>query len=183
MGVLGIPTKYQLLYHLVRQTNPKVAVETGVKEGVSSSFILKGMEQGGVAHHLYSIDLPNQAYKREGGEGHDDRLLPGRTVGFMVPKSLRRNWSLVIGDSRTELPKLLDTLGSVDFFLHDSMHTYDHMTFEYEAVWPKIRSGGVLASDDTDWNGAFTDFCSKHKTVPLSGHGGLAWTVKGPEQL
>ena len=71
-----------------------------------------------------------------------------------------------LGDAKVELPKLLEELGRVDFFHHDSMHTYEHMTFEFETVWPYLRAGGVLASDDVDWNDAFADFCRRKDVAP-----------------
>src|SRR5207245_10552503 len=93
------------------------------------------------------------------GERQATHSLPqGMPSGFAVPQRLRGRWDLRLGDAKVELPKLLEELGRVDFFHHDSMHTYEHMTFEYETVWPYLRAGGVLASDDVDWNDAFADF-------------------------
>ena len=43
-------------------------------------------------------------------------------------------------------------------FLHDSLHTYSHMMYEYTTAWPYIRVGGVLLSDDIDFNEAFKQF-------------------------
>ena len=33
-------------------------------------------------------------------------------------------------------------------FFHDSLHTPEHMRFEFDAAWPHVAPGGVLASDD-----------------------------------
>jgi len=45
-------------------------------------------------------------------------------------------------------------------FLHDSKHTYEHMMWEFNIVWPTLNDSGILISDDINWNSAFTDFSS-----------------------
>jgi hypothetical protein len=79
----------------------------------------------------------------------------------VVPKELRSNWKLILGDSKTELPKLLSELKQIDIFFHDSLHTYEHMMFEFETVWPPIKENGLIISDDIYWNNAFIDFANK----------------------
>lgn len=150
----------QYLYLVARLLPNSVFVETGVHYGASSAFILKGLEK----HQgcLYSIDLPNVEYVTETGKVHLDSLSEKETPGFAVPFSLRSNWDLRMGDTRHVLPKLLNEIGSIDVFHHDSEHTYDLMTFEYETVLPYLRSGGLLLSDDADWNNSFKDFCSRN---------------------
>lgn len=99
---------------------------------------------------LHSIDV------------NDGSFLPlGERVGWIVPESLRHRWTVHLGDARTLLPQLLAELGSLDVFIHDSQHTYDHMMFEYEQAYPRIRPGGILISDDVLWNPAFPEFRRK----------------------
>ena len=66
-----------------------------------------------------------------------------------------------------ELPKLLKELGTIDVFLHDSLHTYEHMMFEYTQAWRHLRVSGILMSDDVNegWSLAFIDFC-KERNAP-----------------
>jgi hypothetical protein len=74
-----------------------------------------------------------------------------------------------------ELPKLLASIGEIDIFFHDSKHTYEHMFFEFEAAFQRLRLGGVLASDDISWNSAFFEFCRQHDIEAHSiGNGGFA---------
>ena len=65
------------------------------------------------------------------------------------------------------LPKLLRRLGCIDLFLHDSRHTYKTMMNEYNVVWPYLRQGGLLLSDDVIENDAFIDFADKVKIRPV----------------
>jgi hypothetical protein len=45
------------------------------------------------------------------------------------------------------------------------------MMFEYETVFPFLKSGSILVSDDTRWNTAFDDFCQKYTLSPVQRHG------------
>jgi hypothetical protein len=124
------------IYAAVRIWKPHVMVETGVFYGAMSATILYAMKKNGFGK-LYSIDLPVEKF----GLRMDLR-------GALVPEVLRSNWWLILGDSRVELPKLLQQLGTIDAFNHDSLHTTQHMTWEYETAWAHLRSGGFLSSHD-----------------------------------
>jgi len=71
---------------------------------------------------------------------------------------LRKKWSIIFGDSKVVLPELLAKLGSIDVFLHDSLHTYEHMMFEYKTAWKYLRQPKIIISDDINANNAFYDF-------------------------
>jgi predicted O-methyltransferase YrrM len=158
------------LYFVCRFVKPKVVVETGVDYGTSSALILQALEDNGTGL-LYSIDLPQVEYVAPFRRNYRDLPLPKRAdTGFVVPSVTRHRWKLIIGDAKVELPRLLNEMGQIDFFFHDSMHTYDHMMFEYETAYPYIKSGGIIASDDTHWNRAFDDFCNVHRLEPIRCH-------------
>lgn len=153
--------KLQYLYPVCRCLNPRKVVETGVHHGISTAFILSALKRGGA--QLYSIDLPNAEYKTDAEHRQIDLLLTP-TPGFVVPEDLKVNWRLELGDSMQRLPALLESIGQIDLFHHDSMHTYECMTFEYETAWPYLNRNGILLSDDVSWSRAFQDFCHRHKT-------------------
>ena len=153
------------VYAVVRAIKPGVIVETGVASGLSSAHILRALAANGTGT-LHSIDLPNV---------QQGSVLPeGRASGWIVPDSLRFRWKLQIGDSRKLLPDLLRTLGHVDIFLHDSDHSYENMSFEFEQAFPRLEPGGLLMSDDTHLHTAWDDFCAKHGLRPTRvGHLGV----------
>lgn len=161
-------------YLACRLAKPEVAVETGVAYGVSSAFILAAMEENGHGE-LHSVDLP--PLRRDAETFH----------GLAVPDSLTRRWTLHRGSSRRVLPGLLENLGEIDLFLHDSLHTKRNMLFEFEAVWPALRPGGVILADDVERNAAFGELkkrnpalwrvVSDRETHPL--HGNKALVVFG----
>jgi len=151
------------LYGVARWFRPRIVIEAGVHYGASTAFLLSALKLNGVGH-LWSVDMPNQTYSYVGRHGecrtHSDLLPAGCDPGFVVPHTIRDRWTLVLGDVRDALPRLIAKLPAVDLFFHDSANTYEIMRFEYEIVWPLLASGGILLSDDIDWNGAFQDFCT-----------------------
>jgi predicted O-methyltransferase YrrM len=154
--------KGPLLYFLVRLWKPAVIVETGVASGISSAFILSALRKnrGGL---LVSIDLPNI--------NPQARIPEDQRSGWIVPDALRSAWDLSIGDSRILLPQLLQSCGTIDMFLHDSLHTYEHMMWEYKMAWPALSEGGLLLSDDIAFNRAFSDFCDDIGAAALLRYG------------
>ena len=166
-GWAGMPMHSMIYYALVRLMQPDLVVETGVCEGFSSRFLLLAMERNGRGF-LHSIDLPNGDFELGPGMGRQTNILSGgRQTGWQVPTSLRASWKLHLGDAKELLPKLLQTLGTVDIFIHDSLHSYDHMLFEYVTAWPHLREGGILLSDDRDWNRAFPEFALRVHCSPI----------------
>ena len=146
----------ETIYSLVRAMRPSVIVETGVCYGASSAYILEALRDNGHGV-LYSIDLGNAP-----DEPPND---------FFVRRGLKDAWRLIIGDARHELPRLLARLGQIDLFHHDSLHTYEHMTWEYETAFPYLARNGVLSSHDVRTimslsnpfqRNPFSAFCERH---------------------
>jgi predicted O-methyltransferase YrrM len=150
------------LYRLLRDVRPQVAVETGVCNGVSTAFLLLALEDNGEGE-LHSIDLPEFAGEEyEQGTFWDGKggavIPPGKEPGWMVPAELRDRWHLLVGRSQDELPPLLERLCAIDFFMHDSEHSYECMSFEFRAAWDALGEGGVLVADDVNVNTAWDEF-------------------------
>ena len=170
------------LYAVLRKLRPRAAVETGVCNGVSTAFLLLALEANG-AGELHSLDLPEIAGEDyEPGtfwDGKGGAVVPaGKEPGWMVPERLRGRWHLALGRSQDELPRLLDRIGPIDFFMHDSEHSDACMRFEFEAAWPALREGGVLAADDVNANSAFPDFAGRKRREPVELGPKLALIVK-----
>jgi predicted O-methyltransferase YrrM len=144
-----------LCYLACRVLRPLVVVETGVAHGVTSAYILAALERNAqddhAQGHLYSIDRPPLA-------SHSDAF-----VGICIPDSLKANHTLIRGDARAKLPAMLDALGKVDMFVHDSDHSYGHMKFELGLAYRHLRVPGIVISDDVDYNAAFHEFVDDTK--------------------
>jgi predicted O-methyltransferase YrrM len=160
------------LYTLVRELKPEIAVETGVCNGFSTAFLLLALDRNDMGE-LHSLDLPDVIGEEydpgtfwEGKRGA--AIPPGKAPGWVIPAELRARWQLVLGRSREELPPLLERLGPIDFFMHDSEHSYECMHFEFETAWPALREGGILVADDWDWNDAFMELAQETNRTPVT---------------
>lgn len=143
----------QYIYALIREYKPEIIVETGINSGFSSYFILKALCDNNIGK-LYSID-PNDLCE-----------MTGKKTGWFVSSELRDRWEIVRGFSYDSLIPLLDKLGSIDMFLHDSEHTHKTMLFEYNTAWKYLKSGGILLSDDVFSTSIFRKFTSnKHSSI------------------
>jgi hypothetical protein len=153
-GQYGLQMTMELpsLYLIVRLTQPDIVVETGVSSGASSAYILCALHDNKKGR-LYSIDLP------------PDNLPADKSSGWIVPQCLRSRWSLHIGDAKELLEPLLKKIGNVDCFIHDSLHTYEHMVWEFRTAWPYLNLRGLFLSHDVGANDAFMDFMQE-KDIP-----------------
>ncbi len=136
----------QILYYLVRHFKPKIVVETGVSDGISSLMILTAIKENNFGH-LYSVDLPEVGMPR----------LYGKEPGWIVEDELRENWSLIFGKSSYRLPALLKQLKEIDFFMHDSEHSYKNMKFEFLCAIKHLKKGGIILSDDASSNNSLQE--------------------------
>ena len=181
LGAIGY-TEGVYLYSVLRKLRPEVAVETGVANGFSTAFALLALQRNGTGH-LHSIDLPREVgqdydegtfYEGEGRAG----IPTGSEPGWLIPPDLKQRWTLLLGRSQDELPPLLDRLGTVDSFMHDSEHSFDCMWFEFNEAWPHLREGGVMLSDDVNSTEAFPRFAREHDRHPVRLARGMAFLQK-----
>lgn len=135
------------LWCLVRWLKPANVVETGVAHGVTSRFILEALERNG-SGHLWSIDRPPMETEWR------------RQIGIAVDGKLKDRWTYILGSSRRRLPGLVASLGRIDLFVHDSLHSARNVRFELDQVWPTLHPGGAILVDDIDVNRGFQRFLS-----------------------
>lgn len=138
----------EAIWCFVHHLRPEIVVETGVAHGLTSRVILEGLHRNGKGH-LWSIDLPavDSAVHCE--------------IGMAVPEDLRPRWSYLRGTARERLPGLLATLGTIDLFVHDSLHTGRNQRFELEHAWVTLQAGGAVVVDDIDHSLAFRSFVAE----------------------
>jgi predicted O-methyltransferase YrrM len=168
----------RLLYLAVRLARPEAVVETGTFNGTFTTFLLLGLRDNGRGR-LVSLDLPARTPI---AHAIDYTLPSGRDSGWIVPDELRDRLELVLGDARETLPPVLERLGGIDLFLHDSLHTTRHMLFEFRRAWRALRAGGLLLSDDASMTPAYWAFTRTHR-VPLLHTGVVAVTRKPAKNL
>lgn len=129
------------LADLIRQEKPRIVVETGLLDGFGAEYILKALDDNGHGH-LYSIDPLDPAHISNGFPGD---------LAYLSHPIVHPRFTFMRLYSQVGLPKLFEEVGSFDVFVHDSDHSEECQTFEYEAAWKYVRPGGIIASDDVAW--------------------------------
>jgi predicted O-methyltransferase YrrM len=154
------------LYWLVRQVKPRTIVQTGVCNGLSAAFMMLGLVKNGPEGMLHVIDLPpvfdpdDPAWTVE-GKVYGVVIPEGKSSGWLVPDAYRDRFEVWNGNAKDLLPKMVDKVESIDFFYHDSDHTYNHMMFEFHQAKRKLGKGGLVVGDDVSWNASVWDFADE----------------------
>ncbi len=138
-----------LIYAAVRIGKPEILVETGVANGQSTYFILNALKQNG-SGHLTSFDVSQKA-------------------GILLSDSDREGWELVLlrKNYKAEFAGKIERLPLIDFFLHDSDHSYKWQKFEYTTIFQRLKENSIFMSDDIDSSYAFADFCGHNRIKPM----------------
>jgi predicted O-methyltransferase YrrM len=138
-----------LLYLLVRSLKPRVVVETGVRPGYSTAWILAALDAEGQGA-LTSLGPGPTAGRMTGV--HDV------TVGQFVPPALRSRWTLALGNTPDRLREILEAR-RVDLFFYDNGPDADRARFELKVGWEAMSPRGVVLAHHVDANQAWSDFC------------------------
>jgi len=139
----------KFLYILCRIMKPKNVIETGVAYGLSSFYILSALKKNDIGK-LYSIDSVFRPWQSM------------EMIGTAVPDNLRDRWELVLGKSNERLEEVFNDTDNVGIFIHDSLHSYKNMIFEFNCAIDRIHNNGIIISDDILDNDAFHDFTNKN---------------------
>ena len=149
-GIWGLQGTHGILFLVVRKFKPNLIVETGIASGYSSTVILTAMRKNG-SGRLISIDIQNKL----------DICGKTKEAGWLVPEELKENWTKTIGSSKE---KLLEINEPIDIFYHDSEHSEENMTREFNWAKMHLKKGGILISDDIDWSNAWKRFLKANKS-------------------
>ena len=138
----------QALYAVVKILKPKVVVETGVANGMSTSMILLALKDSGGVLHSFDINAETKnAHKPQvNWEWHQ--------LDFRNPMKSFRSF-FQVHDTNVEL------------WVHDSDHSRYWQEFEYDLAIKHLGSNGVMISDDIDDSSAWFRKFSKHQTVEI----------------
>lgn len=155
------------LYWVVRTLKPKTIVQTGVSNGLSSAFMMLALAKNGSEGKLHVVDLPavfdpKEPAWTEKGKVYGVVIPEGKSSGWIVPDMYKDRFIVQVGDAKEYLPKIVDSVDSIDLFYHDSDHTYNHMMFEFAEAKRKLRPGGVVLGDDVSWNASVWDFADQY---------------------
>ncbi|HEY9792384.1 MAG TPA: class I SAM-dependent methyltransferase [Candidatus Obscuribacterales bacterium] len=166
------------LYWLVRRMNPKTIVQTGVANGLSLSVMTLALVKNRSHGRIYAIDYPqvfDPAQAQWTIEGHTyGAVVPEeKTSGWMVPEMYRDRVEVWCGDAKALLPDLVSSVDSIDFFYHDSDHSYLHMMFEFREALRRLSKGGIIVSDDIAWNSSLWDLADEYAVPAYNFRGSM----------
>jgi len=82
-------------------------------------------------------------------------------IGAIIPDELKSRWNFIFGKSSEKLELIFNKIENADIFIHDSLHTYKNMIFEFESAEKNLKKSGIILSDDVLDNDAFYDFTNK----------------------
>jgi predicted O-methyltransferase YrrM len=139
-----------LLYLLVRAARPKRVLETGVRPGYSTAWILAALEANG-AGALTSLGPGPTAGRSRGVHEYG--------VGQLVPPALRSRWTLALGNTEDRLRELVTELRPVDLFFSDNGPEVDRTRSELHAAWEALAPNGLLIAHHVEASAAWADFC------------------------
>jgi len=139
-----------LLYLLVRALRPERVVETGVRPGYSTAWMLAALEANG-AGELLSLGPGTVAGRASG--------VPAGAVGQLVAPSLRSRWTLVLGNSEERLEEILRSASPIGLFFYDNGPGVDRARFELRKAWGALAPSGMLLAHHTDANSGWAEFC------------------------
>jgi predicted O-methyltransferase YrrM len=127
------------LYRHVRTQQPRLAVEIGMANAISSLAILTALEENGGAGQLISID-PNQSTQwRDCGRASVARA------------GLAARHRVIEKSDALALPQLLAEGTPIDFGYIDGWHTFDYTLVDFWYLDKMVPKGGIVAFNDCGW--------------------------------
>jgi hypothetical protein len=139
-----------LMYLLVRALRPARIVETGIRPGYSTAWMLAALEANGTGE-LLSLGPGTVAGRASG--------VPAGEVGQLVAPGLRSRWTLVLGNSEERLEEVLRAASPVGLFFYDNGPDVDRARFELRKAWGALAPSGLLLAHHVDANPGWAEFC------------------------
>ena len=139
---------YKSFYDFISEKNYKKLVEVGVWKGHSISYLASKNKNS----KIYAVDLFELSLELF----HDEIKKQIPYIYEIYNKNLNIDGTRKIirdikGLSWEASEHFQDY--TVDFVFLDASHNYESVKNDINAWFPKVRSGGIIAGHDYDWNG------------------------------
>jgi predicted O-methyltransferase YrrM len=129
-------SKGRLLFNVVRIMRCERCLELGTAYGMSALFILAALKKYAPSGSLATLELSKE-------------------IASITSPILKQHYgdmvSCHVGDTRTGLCKLAQSLGKIDFLFHDSGHSRDDYVNDFNNVVDHLAPGAVVLFDDINW--------------------------------
>ena len=146
---------YLLMSHLDRNGFNHV-VETGTNHGCTTIILaqaIKDTKTNGVVH---TIEIDSKNYQR--------------AINNFAKAQLDHLIKPICGDSKIELPKVVNELDSIRIAFLDGCHLLESVVFEFETIYPKLTNSSIVIFDNT--------FCIAEETEDQRVNGALKYIYK-----
>ncbi|MGH7999972.1 MAG: O-methyltransferase [Brasilonema sp.] len=130
-------TKGRILNTIVRVMRSEKCLELGTAYGMSALFIIEALKSIGEASHLTTV------------EGLELQFL---LASKMLNTRYGDQVSCHLGLTEEVLPKLVKSLGKIDFMFHDAAHSKEDYIRDFNLVIPILVPGSVVLIDDIRWD-------------------------------
>ena len=133
-----------LLQQLIYFNRYKTIVEIGVACGTTTFYLCKGCsERGG---KVFGFDI----WANHGKWNQFPPLSSKQEVSNYLNSNGISNFTLNLQNTTENgFDKLLDQIGSIDFAFIDGDHSYDGVKNDFEKIYPRISSNGMIIFHDT----------------------------------
>jgi predicted O-methyltransferase YrrM len=130
--------KGRLLSSVIRLCRSERCLELGTAYGMSAMFVLGMQPFLGWRINLTTVEFSEPQFT-------------------LVSQRLKQRYQDVInchfGSTKDLLPKLMSTLGPIDYVFHDAGHTREDYVRDFGAVVNSLSSGSVMVIDDISYAG------------------------------
>jgi len=135
---------FSLLYILVKSKKPKILVETGVANGITTNSIMFALNENDNSGFLHSFDILPET-------GNSNLIEANWIFHLLEKKKTNKHFS-----------RIIENLPKIDIWLHDSNHGYRWQKFEYLLAIRRLNRDGILISDDVDASSAWGEVIPKY---------------------
>lgn len=138
-------TRLKVLAYIVNYFDFDLIIESGTQHGISALFIEKYSITKN--YKIYSFDVKNNVIPEGIGK-----------INYVVLRSPVRK-------SFKTFTKRLINRNDRSLYFHDSDHSYENMSFEFNWAWHELKVD-CMVSDDVSENSAFSNFALKNNLTP-----------------
>ncbi len=131
----------EVLHYILKNSDLKTCIELGTSLGISSSYLLKALEQKSNSN-FYSIEACEDIH--ELAKSNIQKL------------GLEKNAHLYLGTFDEQLPVVLNQLDTIDFVFIDGNHSYEATIRYFNLLLPKVHENTLLIFDDIYWSEGMT---------------------------
>ena len=134
---------YHYAWERVISSSPKRVLEIGTRTGISLCQLLSAYIDYSGIERIVTCDLFNDGFISVNLAKHNLKLCG-------IPQSIIDKVEFLVGDSKTEIPKLE---GKFDYCLIDGDHSREGARADLENVCKLVEQGGVIVFDDVSEDG------------------------------